>query len=120
MLPKPLSQSHHLDSASSEARRRVLEKYLRGEVGSELRPAAITPRTIETRTQLSFAQERLWFFDQLLPGSPVFNVPLAIRIATAVDLDILQQAVDQIVCRHEVLRTTFHAGDGEPTPVIAD
>ncbi|RKG96951.1 amino acid adenylation domain-containing protein, partial [Corallococcus carmarthensis] len=74
-----------------------------------LRPAA-TPGP----HPLSFAQQRLWFIDQLDPGSALYNMPTALRLTGAVDVPALQQAFDALVQRHEALRTTFEAHDGEP------
>ncbi|RKI73405.1 amino acid adenylation domain-containing protein, partial [Corallococcus sp. AB049A] len=63
---------------------------------------------------LSFAQQRLWFIDQLDPGSALYNMPAALRLTGAVDVPALQQAFDALVERHEALRTTFETVDGEP------
>ncbi len=67
---------------------------------------------------LSFAQQRLWFIDQLQPGSAVYNIPLAMRLHGALDVPVLERAINEIVRRHEVLRTTFELIDGEPVQVI--
>src|SRR5262249_37797376 len=63
---------------------------------------------------VSSAQQRLWFIDQLEPGSPSYNVPSAIRLGGRLDVAALAASVDAIVRRHEVLRTTFVAADGRP------
>ena len=63
---------------------------------------------------LSHAQARLWFLEQLLPGSPAYNEASAIRVSYPIDASALQRAVDEIVRRHETLRTTFHPSQGEP------
>ncbi|WP_253900255.1 condensation domain-containing protein [Corallococcus carmarthensis] len=63
---------------------------------------------------LSFAQQRLWFIDQLEPGSPLYNMPFALRLSGALDASALQRAFDALVQRHETLRTTFEAHDGTP------
>src|SRR4051794_39045337 len=63
---------------------------------------------------LSFAQERLWFLEQLVPGTAVQNVPLAARLTGELDVDVLRAALAAIVRRHEVLRTVFETHQGKP------
>jgi NRPS condensation-like uncharacterized protein len=67
---------------------------------------------------LSFAQQRLWFLDQLEPDSAFYNVPLAIRLRGALNVTALERSVNEIVRRHEVLRTRFPLRDGQPVQVI--
>jgi len=66
----------------------------------------------------SFAQQRLWFIDQLEPGLSTYNVPAAVRIQGQLDADVLQKSFQEIANRHESLRTTFMAEGGEPQQVI--
>ncbi|QSQ23762.1 amino acid adenylation domain-containing protein [Pyxidicoccus parkwayensis] len=68
---------------------------------------------------LSFAQQRLWFLDQLEPGTSHYNVPAGLRLEGALDTRALQLAFDELLRRHESLRTTFRAEQGEPVQVIA-
>jgi amino acid adenylation domain-containing protein len=68
---------------------------------------------------LSFAQERLWFIDRLEPGSAVYNIPVARRLAGALDERALERSLGEIVRRHEALRTVFREVDGSPVQVIA-
>jgi amino acid adenylation domain-containing protein len=67
---------------------------------------------------LSFSQQRLWFLDQLEPGSPLYNVPSALRLTGPLNVAALQQSLTEIVHRHESLRTTFALVDGEAVQVI--
>jgi amino acid adenylation domain-containing protein len=67
---------------------------------------------------LSFAQQRLWFLAQLQPESAVYNMSGGVRLSGKLDLQALQQALIEIVWRHEALRTTFQEIDGEPMQVI--
>src|SRR5690242_14941412 len=67
----------------------------------------------------SFAQHRLWFLDQLEPGSPFYNLPLVISIKGDLDVAALERTLNEIVNRHEALRTTFSARPDGPTQVIA-
>ena len=104
----------------SDAKRHLLQKYLRGEMDQALTSSrAIACRRPETPPQLSFAQERLWFLDQLMPGSPVFNVPIAVQLSNAIDCNALQKSVNEIVRRHQVFRTSFITVDGRPAPLVS-
>src|SRR5262249_24551997 len=68
---------------------------------------------------LSFAQQRLWFLDQLVSDSPAYNVVMAFYLTGQLDLRILEQCLNEIIRRHEALRTTFQSIDGQPCQVIA-
>jgi amino acid adenylation domain-containing protein len=68
---------------------------------------------------LSFAQQRLWFLDQYEPNSFIYNIPSALRFKGALDVPALERTLNEIVRRHEVLRTTFSVVDGKPVQVIA-
>ena len=67
----------------------------------------------------SFAQQRLWFLDQLAPGSPVYNIPQAISIHGDLNVDALRRTFQEIIRRHEALRTTFSVVAGQPVQIIA-
>ncbi len=67
---------------------------------------------------LSFSQERLWFLDHLEPGNPVHNLALAYRLTGRLDIAALEQSVNEIVRRHETLRTMFPSVGGRPSLVI--
>ncbi|HKX30700.1 MAG TPA: amino acid adenylation domain-containing protein, partial [Blastocatellia bacterium] len=68
---------------------------------------------------LSFAQQRLWFFDQLIPDSPLYNIPFALRLSGDLSVEGLRWTLTEIVRRHEVLRTTFELRRDQPVQVIA-
>ena len=70
------------------------------------------------RLPLSFAQQRLWFLDQMEPGSSSYNIPAAVRLRGVLNIEVLEQTLSEVVRRHEVLRTRFIAIDGEPVQVI--
>ena len=67
---------------------------------------------------LSYAQRRLWFLDQLHPGSPLYNIPAAVRLRGKLDIDVLERSLGEIIRRHEALRTVFHVADGEPVQTV--
>ena len=67
----------------------------------------------------SFAQQRLWFLDRLAPGNPFYNVSTALRFKGALDFTALKQTFNEIVCRHETLRTKFLVVDGQPLQAIS-
>ncbi|MBZ5509519.1 MAG: amino acid adenylation domain-containing protein, partial [Acidobacteriia bacterium] len=67
---------------------------------------------------LSFAQQRLWFLEQLQPGDTSYNIPGAVRIEGTLDAQILERSFGEIVRRHESLRTRFEAVQGEPRQII--
>lgn len=66
----------------------------------------------------SFAQQRLWFLDQLIPGTSLYNVPIVFRLTGALNLAALKQSFAEIVGRHEALRTTFNLLEGNLVQVI--
>ena len=68
---------------------------------------------------LSFAQQRLWFFEELEPGTAFFNMPVQVRLAGRLDVAALTHALNDIVRRHESLRTVFALHDGAPRQCIA-
>jgi amino acid adenylation domain-containing protein len=78
----------------------------------------ITPVARDRALPLSFAQRRMWFLNQLEPESAYYNVPLALRLAGNLNLDALERAINEVIRRHEVFRTTFATEGGEPVQVI--
>ncbi|MEU8544251.1 condensation domain-containing protein [Streptomyces sp. NPDC048717] len=77
------------------------------------------PRGADARPALSFAQQRLWFMQQIDPETTLYNVPTVLRLRGALDPAALGRALDAVVARHEVLRTTYAAPAGVPHQVIA-
>lgn len=80
----------------------------------------ISRRSSRESAPLSFAQEQLWFLNQLEPGSTVYNEPRLIRLNGALDVKALEKSLDHIIARHEVLRTTIEQVDGCPMQRIAE
>ncbi|RKH42515.1 non-ribosomal peptide synthetase, partial [Corallococcus llansteffanensis] len=81
---------------------------------------ALVARSRPVSVPLSFAQQRLWFIDQLEPGSPLYNVPVAVRLEGDLDAGALERALHEVVRRHEALRTTFAEEGGQPVQRIHD
>src|SRR5262249_54515196 len=73
----------------------------------------------EQEPELSYAQQRLWFLDQLEPGSSFYNIPAARRLTGGLDRCALGLALTEICSRHEALRTSFAVVDGRPVQVIS-
>ena len=79
---------------------------------------ALLPSKRGNTLPLSYAQERLWFLDQFEPGSASYNLPGAVRLIGALDVTVLKQSLNEIIRRHEILRTTFGMVDGRPEQLI--
>ena len=82
-------------------------------------PSAICPRDRSRAAPLSYAQQRLWFLHHLAGAEPFYNIDYARRFNFPLDFGVLERAINEIVRRHESLRTTFAMGDGEPLQVVA-
>jgi hypothetical protein len=91
----------------SPAKRALLERRLGARNGAATRQPPLAARTGAEPARASFAQERLWFVHQLEPQSAAYNVPRAIRIRGNLDLNDLRRCLNQIVARHDTLRTHF-------------
>jgi amino acid adenylation domain-containing protein len=79
------------------------------------------PRRPDSRTApLSYSQELMWLLNQVLPNSYVYGVPRSMRLTGHLDIEALRRALDTIVERHEILRTTYHLVDGAPTQTIEE
>ena len=84
--------------------------------GIETSPITPVPRT--TDLPLSFAQQRLWFLQQLDPSNPSYNFPIALRLKGRLDITALEHTFAELIARHESLRTTFPVTDGTPVQLI--
>ena len=88
-------------------------------VGQAQRASGILPVPREHEVPASVAQERLWKLQHMLPGVPLFNILYALRLTSTLDVAILERSLDEIVRRHEILRTTFAVVKGRHLQVIA-
>jgi acyl-CoA synthetase (AMP-forming)/AMP-acid ligase II/thioesterase domain-containing protein/acyl carrier protein len=82
------------------------------------RPPPLKRRLREEPLPLSFAQQRLWFLEQFRPGGTAYNIPIALRLSGPLDVDALRRAFEEVVRRHESLRTTFTLQQGPPLQII--
>jgi amino acid adenylation domain-containing protein len=80
---------------------------------------AVVQPGFRNRESLSYAQQRLWFLNQMTPGSTAYNIPSAMRLRGTLDVPALTRALNEIIRRHEALRTTFEVTESEPVQVIA-
>lgn len=106
-------------SKLSTVKRALLEKRLRGESKYSARSQIISRHTNKDYHPLSFAQQRLWFLDQLERSISAYNMPVAYRLTGSLNVIALEQSLNEIVRRHEVLRTTFTLIEDEPIQVIS-
>lgn len=103
----------------SQQQQALLEKLLREEGLAVTDQPVVNRRDGSNHYPLSYAQQRLWFLDQLEPGQAFYNLPVAVRLEGEVDERVLGQVVNEVVRRHEILRTTFATIDGRPVQHIA-
>src|ERR1043166_9363247 len=95
----------------------LLEKLLND--GRGARAGAIKPRRTTAPCAVSFDQERLWLLDQLRPGSPAYNIPVFVPLSSYVNpAPALKWSINEIVRRHESLRTTFRIEDNELVQIV--
>ncbi|HEX5748907.1 MAG TPA: non-ribosomal peptide synthase/polyketide synthase [Archangium sp.] len=85
-------------------------------VGGAAAEAAPLVRAVDTDgpPPLSFAQQRLWFLEQLQPGNTAYNIPVALRLEGPLDTAALERALEEVVRRHEVLQASIESRGGEP------
>ena len=111
----PPGEAGHADGAAAE-RRALVQRRLRGRRNAA---ESIPPHRHSEPVRASFAQERLWFLDQLAPGNPFYLIPMVMPLAVGCDLDLVERAIAVLVARHSALRTTFAAVGGRPVQIIA-
>ncbi|MDO3704414.1 amino acid adenylation domain-containing protein [Micromonospora sp. C28SCA-DRY-2] len=108
------------DPARDAARQALIAQRLRKRQSAA--PAArIGPRPPDAEVPLSYAQERVWFMDQLAPGEAAYHIAVPLRVRGPLDVAALRAALAGLTRRHESLRTRFPAdADGRPTVVVQD
>jgi aspartate racemase len=104
----------------SNPKRRALFDLLLREAGLEpFSTSGIKPRKRGDSVPLSFTQQQMWYLNELVPQNPFYNIPAVLHLKGPLDITALQLSFDQIVQRHESLRTTFIAEDGVPVQLIS-
>jgi amino acid adenylation domain-containing protein len=99
--------------------RSLATKILTQITTDETLPISLTQVEADTfKHPLSFSQRGLWFIDRITPNSSTYNIPLVIKLHGCVDLAVLQECLNEIIRRHEILRTSFTVIDGQPVQVI--
>ena len=102
----------------SETKLALLRKRLQGKGKAPTKRTVIPRHPYSGPAPLSFAQERLWFLEQLQPDTPAFNLPFALQIQGSLYIDRLKQSLNYVVQRHETLRTTFANTDQGARQVV--
>lgn len=105
-----------LDSLKEELLAMLLEESEESNARQDL---PLIPVARDGEIPLSFSQQRQWFLDQFEPGNPLYNIPAAVRLVGRLDVDALARGVNEVLRRHESLRTTFSSLNGLPHQVIA-
>jgi amino acid adenylation domain-containing protein/non-ribosomal peptide synthase protein (TIGR01720 family) len=110
----------HKEIADLSPEERELFELLLREEQLDLAQFLIPPQPRDTDVfPVSFAQQRLWILDQLEPGNPAYNLPAVIRLSGRLNVAVLGRSLNEIVRRHEALRTTFAIRDGQPVQILA-
>ena len=97
----------------SQSKRALLERLRRGETSPATASEAFPPRASDAPRPLSFGQQQLWLHNQLALDIPLYNEPLTFHRTGPLDFDALERSYNEILRRHEVLRTTFAVQDGQ-------
>jgi amino acid adenylation domain-containing protein len=99
----------------------ALAEFIRNERGTVtgLQAPPIEKSPSRAAIPLSYSQWRLWFLDQLVPNNPVYNVSVALRLSGPLDATAFGRSINEVVRRHDILRTTFSAEKGQPVQLVA-
>ena len=114
---KPDSALHNIPATVRSLFEQPMVAGLAREIEELQAPPLVRVERAE-KLPLSFAQQRLWFVDQLEPGNSFYNITAPMRLLGALNIKALERTLTEVVRRHEVLRTHFIAIDGEPVQVI--
>jgi polyketide synthase PksJ len=116
-----MSYSTDDNNKVSDKRKALFELLMKERKNSrkDIKSQVIPKRQTNDSLPLSSSQQRLWFLEQMEPGCPAYNIPSAVRLSGKLNIKALQQSFNEIIKRHESLRTTFSVVDGLPVQVIA-
>lgn len=106
-------------SKLSAVKQAMLSKRLGGELKTSSDAKVIPKSSQHIPTVLSFAQQRLWFLDQLEPGGSAYNIPTGFSIYGFLDVGVLENSIKEMIHRHESFRTRFASVDGQPVQIIS-
>ena len=98
----------------------ALEKRLQLGLKERVIAECIPPRGVKSPVCLSFPQQGMWIVDQFQPGVAAYNVPTSVRMKGSLDVHALKQSLDELIRRHESLRTSFAKIEGEPFQIVTD
>jgi amino acid adenylation domain-containing protein len=112
------NHAQHIAELSSTERAALVSRLKQQRAAERERAQVIPRRAAAAHHPLSFAQQRLWFLEQLEPDGP-YKVPAAFRIRGCLQVAALERSVNEIISRHEVLRTTFAEIEGRPVQIVA-
>ncbi|MFE7800504.1 amino acid adenylation domain-containing protein [Nocardia sp. NPDC057440] len=96
----------------------VVRLAARAESQADTGRVALTAQPRPQRIPLSYAQQRMWFLNRLEPGSAAYSIPIVLRLSGQLNLDALRAAIEDVLNRHEVLRTVYPYAEGEPSQVV--
>jgi len=103
----------------SEARRALLDRYLRGNLPQAASTISAIPRRSSTGpAPLSFGQQQLWLLAQLRPDAPMYNEGVTLRLPGVLDVPLLEKSLNEFIKRHEAWRTIFPVIDEQPVQVV--
>ncbi len=115
-LGAQLSLEQLFRTKTIEGLAREVAKQPRRDAGLAARSVVVAPRT--EPLPLSYSQQRLWLVDQMLPDSSAYHMPSGRRLRGPLDIEALRGAFEDVIRRHEILRTSFPADDGLPRQQI--
>ena len=101
----------------SRERQLLLERRLKRAAPDPPSRGSIPRRRNPGPAPLSFAQRQMWLIDRMMPGNPAYNLPFGYRFEGSLDANVLEAAFNEVVARHEVLRTTFEFKDDDAVQI---